>query len=188
LDRGARHRDPGGARAGAPGARGRGRARRRLHLVHRAAGERGRGGAVHAGALALAPPRMAEALEAPRGAADRGPPQRGRGGARRGVPRALRRGGLLRGGLLPPGPAVAPGEEGLPSAEFFEAAYPGFDRPAAKLGTEFAPLGTSAGTLRPALAARFGLPESVAVAVGNVDSFVSVPGAGVEHPGTFVMV
>ncbi len=79
-------------------------------------------------------------------------------------------------------------EEGLPSAEFFEAAYPGFDRPAAKLGTEFAPLGTSAGTLRPALAARFGLPESVAVAVGNVDSFVSVPGAGVEHPGTFVMV
>ncbi|MGA2319665.1 MAG: ribulokinase [Solirubrobacteraceae bacterium] len=79
-------------------------------------------------------------------------------------------------------------DEGLPSADYFEAAYPGFDRPAAKLGTEFAPLGTRAGTLRPALAARFGLPESVAVAVGNVDSFVSVPGAGVESPGTFVMV
>jgi L-ribulokinase len=79
-------------------------------------------------------------------------------------------------------------EEGLPSADYFEAAYPGFDRPAAKLGTEFAPLGTRAGTLRPQLAARFGLPESVAVAVGNVDSFVSVPGAGVESPGTFVMV
>ena len=28
----------------------------------------------------------------------------------------------------------------------------------------------------------------MAVAVGNVDSFVSVPGAGVEQPGTFVMV
>ena len=28
----------------------------------------------------------------------------------------------------------------------------------------------------------------MAVAVGNVDSFVSVPGAGVEPPGTFVMV
>ncbi len=41
-------------------------------------------------------------------------------------------------------------EEGLPSADYFEAAYPGFDRPAAKLGTEFAPLGTRAGTLRPA--------------------------------------
>jgi L-ribulokinase len=79
-------------------------------------------------------------------------------------------------------------EEGLPSAEFFEAAFPGFDRPAAKLGSEFAPLGTCAGMLKPELAARYGLPASVAVAVGNVDSFVSVPGAGVESPGTFVMV
>ena len=43
------------------------------------------------------------------------------------------------------------------------------------------PLGTRAGTLRPELAQRLGLPESVAVAVGNVDSFVSVPGAGVER-------
>jgi L-ribulokinase len=32
------------------------------------------------------------------------------------------------------------------------------------------------------------VPESVAVAVGNVDSFVSMPGAGVERPGTYVMV
>ncbi len=79
-------------------------------------------------------------------------------------------------------------EEGLPPVAYFEAAYPGFDRPAEKLGSEFAPLGTRAGTLRPALAARLGLPESVAVAVGNVDSFVSVPGAGVRSPGTFVMV
>jgi len=79
-------------------------------------------------------------------------------------------------------------EEGLPSLDYFEAAYPGFDRPAAKLGGEFAPLGTCAGRLRPELAARFGLPESVAVAVGNVDSFVSVPGAGVQSPGTFLMV
>ncbi len=78
--------------------------------------------------------------------------------------------------------------EGLPSTEYFEAAYPGFDRPEARLGTDFAPLGTRAGTLRPEVAARLGLPESVAVAVGNVDSFVSVPGAGVESPGTFVMV
>jgi L-ribulokinase len=78
--------------------------------------------------------------------------------------------------------------DGLPSPEFFEAAYPGFGRPAEKLGTAFAPLGTRAGTLRPELAARLGLPETVAVAVGNVDSFVSVPGAGVEQPGAFVMV
>jgi len=79
-------------------------------------------------------------------------------------------------------------EEGLPTVAYFEAAYPGFDRPEAKLGNEFAPLGARAGTLRPELAARLGLPDSVAVAVGNVDSFVSVPGAGVESPGTFVMV
>jgi L-ribulokinase len=78
--------------------------------------------------------------------------------------------------------------EGLPPTEFFEAAYPGFSWPAEKLGTSFVPLGTCAGTLRPELAARLGLPESLPVAVGNVDSFVSVPGAGVEHPGTFVMV
>ncbi len=79
-------------------------------------------------------------------------------------------------------------EEGLPPVAYFQDAYPGFDRPAEKLGTEFAPLGTRAGTLRPELAARYGLPELVAVAVGNVDSFVSVPGAGVQSPGTFVMV
>jgi L-ribulokinase len=78
--------------------------------------------------------------------------------------------------------------EGLPASEYFEAAYPGFARPEEKLGTQFAPLGTRAGALRPDVAARLGLGESVAVAVGNVDSFVSVPGAGVEQPGTFVMV
>ena len=78
--------------------------------------------------------------------------------------------------------------EGLPAADYFSAAYPGFDRPAEKLGTAFVPLGTSAGTIRPELAARLGLPATVKVAVGNVDSFVSVPGAGVEAPGTYVMV
>jgi L-ribulokinase len=78
--------------------------------------------------------------------------------------------------------------EGLPSAAYFEAAYPGFDRPAEKLGTRFAPLGTRAGALRHELAAKLGLPDTVTVAVGNVDSFVSVPGAGVLGPRTFVMV
>jgi L-ribulokinase len=78
-------------------------------------------------------------------------------------------------------------QEGLPPVDYFEAAYPGFDRPAEKLGTAFAPLGTRAGTLRAELADRFGLGEDVAVAVGNVDSFASVPGAGVERPGVFVM-
>jgi L-ribulokinase len=78
--------------------------------------------------------------------------------------------------------------EGLPDPAFFEAAYPGFSEPAEKLGTEFHQLGSPAGTLRAEVAGRTGLTESTAVAVGNVDSFVSVPGAGVDHPGTFVMV
>jgi L-ribulokinase len=79
-------------------------------------------------------------------------------------------------------------EEGLPSEEYFAAAYPGFDQPGAKLGTEFVALGSAAGTLRPELAAQLGLPAATQVAVGNVDSFVSVPGAGVSEPGTFVVV
>lgn len=77
---------------------------------------------------------------------------------------------------------------GLPPAEYFRAAYPQFTAPGAKLGSSFAPLGARAGYLREELATRLGLGSGVAVAVGNVDSFVSVPGAGVERPGTFVMV
>ncbi len=72
--------------------------------------------------------------------------------------------------------------DGLPPTAYFEAAYPGFDDPAAKLGTRFAALGTSAGTLTAQRARDLGLSEDVAVAVGNVDSFVSVPGAGVQSP------
>lgn len=79
-------------------------------------------------------------------------------------------------------------DEGLPDAEFFDAAYPGFDEPQRKLGSRFVPLGTRAGTLRPDLARQLGLTADVSVAVGNVDAFVSVPGAGVSRPGTFVVV
>ncbi len=79
-------------------------------------------------------------------------------------------------------------DEGLPPASYFDAAYPGFDRPAEKLGDSFLPLGARAGTLTGKVAERVGLPASTPVAVGNVDSFVSVPGAGVERPGAFVSV
>ena len=79
-------------------------------------------------------------------------------------------------------------DEGLPSSEYFTAAYPGFDQPAEKLGDRFVPLGSRAGTLHAEVAERIGLPDSVAVAVGNVDAWVSVPGAGVDSPGTFVIV
>jgi L-ribulokinase len=79
-------------------------------------------------------------------------------------------------------------DTGLPSAAYFDAVSSGFSGSVAKLGSDFAPLGTCAGTLRSDLAERLGLRSDVAVAVGNVDSFVSVPGAGVERPGTFVTV
>src|SRR5665213_1947410 len=77
---------------------------------------------------------------------------------------------------------------GLPSREFFEEAYPGFPDPSEKLGTEFFPPGTSAGTLTPEMANRLGLSTDVAVAIGNVDAFVALPAVGVQRPGPFVMV
>ncbi|MGA2011350.1 MAG: ribulokinase [Solirubrobacteraceae bacterium] len=77
--------------------------------------------------------------------------------------------------------------EGLPPVAYFEAAYPGFSHPAEKLGTEFVPLGTRAGTLVAHRAQRLGLGEHVAVAVGNVDAFASVPGAGVDRPGVLTI-
>ena len=77
---------------------------------------------------------------------------------------------------------------GLPPVGFFQAAYPGFDQPGAKLGNSFVALGERAGALRPGLADKVGLPSSTPVAVGNVDSFVSLPGAGVAEAGTFVSV
>jgi L-ribulokinase len=77
---------------------------------------------------------------------------------------------------------------GIPGDAYFGAAYPGFSQPGAKLGREFFPLGSSAGPVRPDLARKMGLGESVAVAVGNVDSFVSFPGAGAEGAVTYVMV
>jgi len=79
-------------------------------------------------------------------------------------------------------------DEGLPPTAYFEAAYPGFGNPGEKLGDTFVPLGSKAGTLRPEVAKKIKLPESVAVAVGNVDAWVSVPGVGVESPGSYVVV
>ena len=79
-------------------------------------------------------------------------------------------------------------DEGLPPTEYFTTAYPGFDNPAQKLGDSFVPLGTKAGTLRPEVAKKLKLSEEVAVAVGNVDAWVSVPGVGVDGPGTYVVV
>src|SRR5581483_6313153 len=56
-------------------------------------------------------------------------------------------------------------DTGLPSAEYFEAAYPGFSRPDEKLGNSFLALGTRAGTVRHDLAASLGVEPTTSVAV-----------------------
>ena len=76
--------------------------------------------------------------------------------------------------------------EGLPPQAYFDAAYPGFPEAAEKLGGSFHAPGHLAGRLGEEVASRLGLPTSVAVAVGNVDSFVSVSGAGIQRPGAFL--
>ena len=202
---------------------GGGRARGRLHLVHGAAGDERRRAAVHARAVARAPPRLAEAVEAPRRPAGRRPAERGRARARRGVPGALRRADLL-GVVLPQadrgvarGPRDLRRVRRLHRGDRLDRLVSDRRRVPAELhrrlqGDVVAGRGTAAGrvlrgrlsrasTARreardrfarsaprrarcgPRWRRRLGLPESVAVAVGNVDSFVSVPGAGVRGPG-----
>jgi L-ribulokinase len=57
-----------------------------------------------------------------------------------------------------------------------------------KLAHPISPLGGRAGRLTPAAAARTGLPEGIAVAVGNVDAHVTLPAAGSCAPGTMVAI
>ncbi len=78
--------------------------------------------------------------------------------------------------------------DGIPSHDYFAACFPGLPDLTDKLGTTFFLPGHRAGTLRPEIAERVGLSPQTAVAVGNVDSFVSLPGIGVDRPRSFVMV
>jgi L-ribulokinase len=76
-----------------------------------------------------------------------------------------------------------------PSAEFLAGLDPRFARfPADKLGQLIAPLGTRAGSLTAQAAAWTGLPEGIAVAVGNVDAHVTPPAAGATEPGQMVAI
>lgn len=79
-------------------------------------------------------------------------------------------------------------DRGFPSVDFFTSVNPAFLKPFEKLGSDFKPLGSLAGTLRADLAREIGLHSGVSVAVGNVDAHVSVPGVGVHDPGSLVMV
>jgi L-ribulose-5-phosphate 4-epimerase len=76
-----------------------------------------------------------------------------------------------------------------PSEEFLGALNPGFasfvsDKVAHRIGQ----LGERAGTLTAEAAAWTGLPEGIAVAVGNVDAHVTAPAAQAVEPGQMVAI
>ncbi|TDC84178.1 ribulokinase [Actinomadura sp. 7K507] len=77
---------------------------------------------------------------------------------------------------------------GYPSREFLTALHPDFADFPGKLGHDLAPLGGLAGTLTARAAAWTGLPEGIAVAVGNVDAHVTAAAADAVRPGQMVAI
>jgi L-ribulokinase len=76
-----------------------------------------------------------------------------------------------------------------PSREYLAALDPRFAGFAAdKLGQEILPLGARAGSLTARAAEWTGLPEGIAVAVGNVDAHVTPPAAAAIGPGQMVAI
>jgi len=76
-----------------------------------------------------------------------------------------------------------------PSREYLGALDPRFAGFAEeKLAHPISPLGDRAGGLTAAAAELTGLPEGIAVAVGNVDAHVTVPAAGPVTPGKMVAI
>lgn len=76
-----------------------------------------------------------------------------------------------------------------PSAEFLAGLAPGFERFVSdKLDHPIGALGSRAGTLTAEAAAWTGLPEGIAVAVGNVDAHVTAPAAQAVEPGQMVAI
>ena len=76
-----------------------------------------------------------------------------------------------------------------PSREFLAALNPAFEGFADdKISHELGQLGEAAGTLTAQAASWTGLPEGIAVAVGNVDAHVTAPAAGATRPGQMVAI
>ena len=76
-----------------------------------------------------------------------------------------------------------------PSPDFLAALHPGFAGFAeGKLAHPVSPLGARAGSLTSRAAAWTGLPEGVAVAVGNVDAHVTPPAANAIEPGQMTLI
>lgn len=78
---------------------------------------------------------------------------------------------------------------GYPAPDFFKALDPRMEHVVEeKLGTVITPLGSRAGGLCPAMAAKLGLPVGTPVAVGNVDAHVCVPAVGIDGPGKMLAI
>ncbi|MGO4105476.1 ribulokinase [Leifsonia sp. YAF41] len=76
-----------------------------------------------------------------------------------------------------------------PSRDFLAALNPDFaDFADTKVAHEIGQLGASAGTLSKQAAEWTGLPEGIAVAVGNVDAHVTAPAAQAVEPGQMVAI
>lgn len=80
-------------------------------------------------------------------------------------------------------------KEGFPADSFFSSLDPRLkDLVKDKIGTSISPLGTRAGGLSEKMASITGLPEGIAVCVGNVDGHAMVPGVGITKPGEMLLV
>ncbi|MGC5307439.1 ribulokinase [Micromonospora zamorensis] len=75
-----------------------------------------------------------------------------------------------------------------PSEDFLAALNPGFGDFVTKLDGPLLPLGARAGSLTARAAAWTGLPEGIAVAVGNVDAHVTAAAAQAVEPGRLVAI
>ncbi len=78
-------------------------------------------------------------------------------------------------------------EAGYPPASFLAELHRSFPQLLHKLGPP-RPVGTRAGGLNAAWAARTGLPEGLPVGVAVIDAHAALPGLGVGEPGRLVMV
>ncbi|GAA3219731.1 ribulokinase [Actinocorallia longicatena] len=75
-----------------------------------------------------------------------------------------------------------------PSEQFLTTLNPGFVHFTDKLGHDLAPLGGRAGGLCASASRWTGLPEGIAVAVGNVDAHVTAVAADAVRPGQMVAI
>lgn len=76
----------------------------------------------------------------------------------------------------------------LPDPAYFEALAPGFSAVAARLEGPVGELGAAAGSLTASMAVLTGLPEGIAVAVGNVDAHVTAPAVKATGAGELVAI